>query len=390
MMKLVRIFTPITTLVILLMLSTIGAARVVGSAIGGDVIAYEVVRDTFRIVRNDVFLVDTRRGHVFNLNRLSNAGLPPVFSPDGEHLAFIDVQPGGGGEIFVADWTGRHAHNISQHPADDTTPIWSYDGRQLAFMSRRDDVWQLVVADVQTGALREYVTYSEEALIFAQLAWSPDNQHILYVESARLNVVDLASGRVSQVTEHNVIEPVWSPDGTAIAYGSVNSGNNEVYSVDVDGTHLRNLSDNPTRDFDPLWSPDGSRLAYVSGNSLDRTNIFVVDVQGGEARNLTNHIRPDMEPAWSPDGTRIAFTTRRDDDREVYVMRVDEGSAVNLTNHPAEDGFPIWSPDGEQLLFISSRDGDTAGLFIMNADGSNPRRLADANGIFIDVLAWRQ
>ena len=88
---------------------------------------------------------------------------------------------------------------------------------------------------------------------------------------------------------------------------------------------------------------------------------------------------------------RIAFTSERDGNREIYAVNPEGGDAVNLTNNPAHDYHPAWSPDGRRLAFVSSRAGAAGDIHVMDADGSNVRRISDRGNItdnFIEGLSW--
>ena len=99
----------------------------------------------------------------------------------------------------------------------------------------------------------------------------------------------------------------------------------------------------------------------------------------GAIRRLTHSASDnDRFPTWSPDGRHIAFSSWRDgDDYEIYVMEADGSNPRRLTT---DSGFsPTWSPDGRYIAFSSWRDGYSE-IYVMDADGSNPRRLTDRSG----------
>lgn len=91
-------------------------------------------------------------------------------------------------------------------------------------------------------------------------------------------------------------------------------------------------------------------------------------------------------PAFSPSGREIAFASSRDGNFEIYVMNADGSQARRLTHSPGLDIRPAWSPDSRRLAFTSARDGGYA-IYLMNADGSEPRRVTH-NPERNDYAAW--
>ncbi|NJN55447.1 MAG: hypothetical protein HC804_12240 [Anaerolineae bacterium] len=83
-------------------------------------------------------------------------------------------------------------------------------------------------------------------------------------------------------------------------------------------------------------------------------------------------------PAWSPDNSQIAFQSTRSGNSDVYVMNADGSNVRRLTFTDSYDGAPSWSPDGRQLVFSSRRTGAYE-LWIMNADGSNQHRIPNTS-----------
>ena len=92
--------------------------------------------------------------------------------------------------------------------------------------------------------------------------------------------------------------------------------------------------------------------------------------------NLTHHKGGDFNPAFSPDGKQIAFSSDRDGYREseIYVMQADGSNVRRLTHSPGWDGSPAWSLDGKWIYFYSQRDA-APGIYRMKADGSGQTRI---------------
>ena len=95
----------------------------------------------------------------------------------------------------------------------------------------------------------------------------------------------------------------------------------------------------------PVWSPDGSRIAFVY-YANGRGQIYAMNADGSQWTNLSSNGYCDRSLAWSPDGREIAFVSDRNGDWEIFVMKADGSNQRRLTNSPGRDSHPVWSPDG--------------------------------------------
>src|SRR6185295_19555019 len=163
-----------------------------------------------------------------------------------------------------------------------------------------------------------------------------------YGSDIGIYVWDSRTGAVAPIESPSDSQnPVWSPDGSRIAFVSSRSGNQDIWVMNADGSELGNLSNNPAQDSQPSWAADGT-IAFVSdrdGNS----EIYVMSSNGSSQTNLTHNPANDLRPDWSADSSQLVFQTDRDGNSEIYSMYRDGSSQTNLTNHPAEDTNPSWS-----------------------------------------------
>ncbi len=170
-------------------------------------------------------------------------------------------------------------------------------------------------------------------------------------------------------------EPALSPDGSLVAYASNQSGNADIWLLDVVGGQSLRLTDDRADDRAPAWFPDGTSLAFVSDRS-GVTGIWRTARLGGSA----TLVLPDaVDPAIAPDARRIAFA-RRDASGffRIWVAPLDDPpTARMLTTTVAglwDHRQPAWSPDGALVVYAAARD-----LWIVPSGGGTARRLTAAD-----------
>lgn len=160
-----------------------------------------------------------------------------------------------------------------------------------------------------------------------------------------------------------------------LAYVSEREGTAQIYVVNADGTGDHRLTSPPAENFSPVWSPDGERIAFVSIRN-EGPQIFVMNADGSRQMRLASPSERSAFPAWSPDGKRIAFSIFRGDDALIQVANADGTGRKELTPPPGENLAPSWSPDGRLIAFVGRRGHPDPHPYVMNATGSNQRRLA--------------
>lgn len=156
-------------------------------------------------------------------------------------------------------------------------------------------------------------------------------------------------------TTHEAVDeyPAWSPDGRWIAFGSLRTGDFEVYVIRPDGSGRRRVTSHPAVDFRPSWSPDGAWIAFSSSRASEAAtrsgnyDIYLMRPDGGDIRQLTHHEQLALRPSWSPGGEALAYQVGGLDetgaDWEIYTVDVRTGQYRRLTNNGMADAHPDWN-----------------------------------------------
>jgi eukaryotic-like serine/threonine-protein kinase len=325
-----------------------------------------------------------------------------ALSPDDRRLAYVE---GGGGateitQLFTMPVNGGDRVALTDGRTLVWSPTWSRDSRTLFYVSNRGgsmDLWQQRMAE--DGHPTGEPALLTPGLGVTSAVFSRDGTKLAYTRGGRVsNVwripVDLDKtatwADARQLTfEHAFIEFIDpSPDGQRLALSSNRRGNQDLYTLPIDGGEMTPLTTDPTPDWAPSWSPDGLEIAFYSYRSGNR-DVWVMPSSGGPARQLTTKEGTDWMPEWSPDGLEIAYSSRADGDA-IWVMPATGGEPRKVS----EGGTSVtWSPDGQwlvvpkrgQLYRVELEGGDEVALG--GSIGSRAHVTRDGRWIFYNVLA---
>ena len=173
------------------------------------------------------------------------------------------------------------------------------------------------------------------------------------------------------------------PENAPIVFESKHQGVSELYKLTTTG--VVRLTDNPWEDTQPSWSPNRDKIVFVS-NETGSLQIYTMNADGSQRQRLTNNPTSVWNPVYSPDGTKIAFTLKRNAtslNPGVFVMNADGSNQRQLSSHNDEEKEPFWFPDGNKIAFVSTRDYYDH-IYVMNADGSDPKARANDPGVYFN------
>ncbi len=171
----------------------------------------------------------------------------------------------------------------------------------------------------------------------------------------------------SEGTQMPIRSPIERPPEApaAFAFSMELNEQADIFTGDTDGNLTAQLTNDPGDDTCPVYSPDGSSLAFCS-NRNGKDQLFIMDSNGSDQKLLTDQLpgclcNPDRPMAWSPDGKWISLAgqTGQIDQAQIvdlFVVRSDGSKVTNLTNSPGYYAGFTWDPDSKSILFMNARE----------------------------------
>jgi Tol biopolymer transport system component/imidazolonepropionase-like amidohydrolase len=285
----------------------------------------------------------------------------PAISPDAKQVAFSAL-----GDLWIMPIGGK-PQRITNDPYIDKDPVWSADGKSLAYASDRSGSMDLWLRDLQTGQDRRITDLPDSE--YAP-AFSPDGTRLAFLnQSGEIHTVNLRSGETQKV--HNGLfqpgRPTWSPDSKTILFTALQpyssrfrEGTSQMVAVSLDEQRDRIIVPVPhhsigMREADgPVWSPDGTQMAFDLDGALA---VLPVSSKGdplGPPRRLTNE--PADSPSWSGDSRHILFQSLD----KLKLASLDDGSIREI---PVDLSWTPKQPAGRKVVHAGALfDGKSATL----------------------------
>jgi Tol biopolymer transport system component len=224
-----------------------------------------------------------------------------------------------------------------------------------------------------------------------------------------ISIIDANGKNKTSIKTGMVLEncPTWSNDGkrlffTAVTYNdTVNNPSSNLYTIEMDGDNIKQLTRGKNQIVYATLSPDGSHVLFSAkdGNGI---SIYKMNYDG------TNIIKLNQEnflmsvfPQWSPDGKQIIFSSNPSQGRyenpyfSIFKMSSDGGVLVQITNEKEIDYAPVWSPNGDKIVFYATYEYHLSGegpmfwknanIFIMNSDGTDKKKITDSSEPVLDI-----
>ena len=363
----------------------------------------------------DIYMIPTvaslRQGQADGAIRLTSSKKPetsPRWSPDGRSLAFLSSRDGKKTQVYLLDRRGGDAQVLTDYKTGVASFAWSPDSSRLAIVvSDPDPNDSEAEKDDASGQAKKPKPH-----VITRLQFMRDGEGYLTDVKRHIHVFDTATKKEFEVAHDRWDDgaPVWSPDGTLIAFSANRTDNpdandnTDVFVVEARaGAKPRALTTSPGSDGSPAFSPDGKSIAYVQGgDSKDiwyaTNNVAVIAVSGGTPRVLTPNVdRNIRSPQFTPDGTKVLFL-------------LEEGGNVHLASVPAGGGPIDRLLNGERdltsydvaksgdIVYLDSQSQRPGEIFfvarafqardrVADSPAPQPTRLTHVNDDFLSKIA---
>jgi len=318
-------------------------------------------------------------------------GVYGSYSPDGSRLAFNrksqvywrKVYRGSNqSDVTVMTVSPAGFTDLTDFDGMDTWPMWGRDGN-VYFVSDREGNATNLYRVPEKGGNAERVT----SFTAGDVRWpaiSADGRTIAFEHDFGLWLLDVETRqarrvplRIAAEVQGNLSESRTfrseaddydlAPGGRRIAF----SIHGEVFTAPVEEGDLRQVTRSAWRDVNPVYSPDGSRLAWVSDSS-GREEIWVAPSEGGPAERITDLDALKQAVAWAPDGKSLAYTAS-DNRLRVYSFDTRRAEALVTAQYGNISG-PVWSPDGKWIAYARPDVTRQTDIYLVSAAGGEERQ----------------
>jgi TolB protein len=193
----------------------------------------------------------------------------------------------------------------------------------------------------------------------------------------RLAIMDQDGAGVRYLSDGRAISltPRFSPTRQEITYMSYESGQPQVYLLQIETGQRELVGDFPGMTFAPRFSPDGQKVIFSLLRDDGNSNIFAMDLRSRTTTRLTNSSAIDTSPSYSPDGSQVVFTSDRGGRAQIYVMNADGSGQTRISFGDGVYSTPVWSPRGDLVAFTRQSGGEFQ-IGVMRTDGSGERILS--------------
>lgn len=341
-----------------------------------------------------------------------------AFSSDGLDIAFI-----AGGDLWVMDTELREPRQITSTPEEERDPVFAPDGETIWFVSDsggHSDIWRATRAEAKKywwlNERFQLTPVTRDMQVERNLKFSPDGRRLAYIRgSGDLWTMDREGNDARRfLASWDAPQYDWSPDGKWMVYAVADTDfNSDVWIAPLDGSRQPfNLSRHPDNEYQPVWSPDGRAIAFAGRRFADEVDVFFVWLReedeekrsrdrtleralekvgkvrgkrgsrsGGNGGGSSREEGNESSPGESADGAKFEKSLAAKAAAEVRIDWEGIHDRLHRISIPdSSESSLLWSPDGKKLAFTATVDAKRGTYFVEVGSSFTPRLLATQTG----------
>jgi len=344
---------------------------------------------------SNIYVESVAGGDVRQLTNAKGVNNSPRWIPDGKTIAFISTRDGDS-QLWTISVGGGEARKVSHSATEAAGLVVSPDGKWFAFSS---DVYPDCLDEGCNAQRLDAVEKNKvKAKIFTTLPYRVWNS---WKDGKRshLFVLPLSGGKAIDITPGEYDTPpidlggnwdyAFSPDSKEISFTRnpdtlvAVSTNNEIYIVPVTGGTPKNISNNPANDSQPLYSPDGTYIAYRmmrrAGFEADRRELVLYERASGKLVNLTETFDYSVnDVVWSPDSKSLFFNADDKGNVSIFKVTVADKKVTTILDKGFNTSLRL-TPDGKTLVITRETTTGPTELFRLERDGKDLKQITFIN-----------
>lgn len=200
----------------------------------------------------------------------------------------------------------------------------------------------------------------------------------------------LTAESLTRLTDNNWQDeyPRCSPDGRRISFSANPEGKFQIFTMNMDGTDIVQVTKSANNAAEQAWYPDGTRIAFTQEAPGRHFSIWTQGLKGGAAQPLLPQFGgSNALPDFSPSEPLMGFTGKRLIGWDVFLYDLAAGQWRELVKG-GHSCRPRFSPDGRKIIYVSSEADGKGDVWMMNPDGSDKDRLTDRDETYDYFPSW--